>query len=376
MTYFIHRGNTYTPTTEAALQISTKLPAGVFTVAYNKMQDIYYLEEIEVFQMPAKLYGNVASRAERIMTTFRDRTSSTGVLLSGEKGSGKSLLAKVLACKNLEAGNPCVVINQPWRGEGFNQLIQQLDQHATILFDEFEKTYDREQQEELLTLLDGVYSTKKLFLFTANDVYRIDQFMRNRPGRVFYNIEFGSLEREFIFEYCTERLINKEYVEAVCQLATLFDQFNFDMLQSLVEEMNRFNEPPQEAIEMLNAKPNSGDHTYYDVQLLVNGENVSEDLRNKAWRGSPIQNPRVVLTREVTVKKGDDEDYNEIQYVFNVNDCKRIDQHTGAITYINVSKDGDHVQATFTRRTIEQFSFKKVKGLGVMDGGSEFISAY
>jgi hypothetical protein len=93
--------------------------------------------------------------------------------------------------------------------------------------------------------------------------------MMNRPGRIFYSIDFKGLEVAFIREYCEDRLNNKEYIDKICEISGLFGEFNFDLLKALVEEMNRYNETPQEALEMLNAKPQHGsDQTRYEVRFF------------------------------------------------------------------------------------------------------------
>jgi len=91
------------------------------------------------------------------MRTFTDRSNSTGVLLTGEKGSGKTLLAKHLSIMGYDMGIPTIVINSAWTGDSFNKLIQDIEQPLIVMFDEFEKVYNREEQEKMLTLLDGVY---------------------------------------------------------------------------------------------------------------------------------------------------------------------------------------------------------------------------
>jgi hypothetical protein len=223
-----------------------------------------------------------------------DRTSSTGVLLSGEKGSGKTLLAKSLALKGGEQDIPTIVINAPWHGDVFNKLVQDITQPCIILFDEFEKVYNEEEQNSMLTLLDGVYPSKKLFILTCNDKWRINQHMRNRPGRIFYSLEFRGLESEFIEEYCQENLNAKQHIEKVVQIASLFSEFNFDMLKALVEDMNRYNETPQEALRMLNAKPEYDSGSRYDVSVVHAGKPIPlEDLNPRYFEGNPLQ-PRGV----------------------------------------------------------------------------------
>jgi hypothetical protein len=144
-----------------------------------------------------------------------------------------------------------------------------------IIFDEFEKVYeDHNNQEAMLTLLGGVYSTKKLFVFTSNDKDSINENMLNRPGRIFYSLSFCGVDEQFIKEYCEDNLQNKSYIPVMIRVAQLFSEFNFDMLQSMVEDMNRYDQSPIEVLEYLNADPKaSGDQTY-SVQFWMNKKQV------------------------------------------------------------------------------------------------------
>ena len=85
--------------------------------------------------------------AERVLSTFESRPAATGILLEGEKGSGKSMLLKLLSINARKAGMPTIVINSPFCGDGFNTFIQSISQPAIIAFDEFEKIYNRDDQE-------------------------------------------------------------------------------------------------------------------------------------------------------------------------------------------------------------------------------------
>lgn len=288
MTYYLQNGTSYSVTDEANISISTSLPVGNYIVKKDQFGN-FFLDKVDNFTAPKKLYGDMLKNVDRILTTFFDRQASTGVMLVGEKGSGKTLLGRVTCVIAAKRNVPTILINTPFYGDAFNQFIQSIDQRCIIIIDEFEKLYDSEKQESILTLLDGVFQTQKLFIITSNDKWRVDKHMRNRPGRIYYMIEFKGLDMSFIKEYCNDTLKNKNYIDAFCKTSTLFDQFNFDMLKALVEEMNRYNESPQEALRMLNAKPEFSNNAFYDVQLLINNMLLPKDnVLTSKWSGNPF----------------------------------------------------------------------------------------
>jgi hypothetical protein len=270
------------------MDLHEQLPAGNYTVGVDQMGN-FYLEQIDSFEIPAKMYGNTLRHTDRIINSFWDRPQQTGVLLNGEKGSGKTMLAKNISVELAKQGVPTIVINRDWTGDGFFKLLQDIDQPCIVLFDEFEKVYDREKQEEILTLLDGVFGSKKLYILTVNDKWRIDSHMRNRPGRIFYLLDFKGLDVNFIREYCEDNLSDKQYIDQICSLTSLFGEFNFDMLKALVEEMNRYNETPTEALEMLNAKPEYDQGARYSIKLVDSGKAIPDDaLATDEWKGNPL----------------------------------------------------------------------------------------
>ena len=148
MSYFLKSGNTFRVATKEALDLHEALPAGNYVIKQDPYENLF-IEHIEDFDVPAKLYGSVHKQTERVVSTFLKRDKSTGILMTGEKGSGKTMLSKNICIELAQLNIPTIVINQPWHGEKFNTLIQAIQQPCIILFDEFEKVYDREQQEQI-----------------------------------------------------------------------------------------------------------------------------------------------------------------------------------------------------------------------------------
>jgi len=330
MSYFLKSGNTFKVASDEALDIHRKLPVGNYVIKQNEMTGELYLEGIENFNIPNKIYGNCLKHTDKILRTFMDRDNATGVMMTGEKGSGKTLLTKNVSIQLAKQGISTIVINAPWHGDKFNTFIQNIEQPCAILFDEFEKTYnEREEQEAILTLLDGVFPTKKLFMLTCNDKWRVDQHMRNRPGRIYYMIDFKGLDADFIRQYCNDNLENKTHIETIVNVGSLFAEFNFDMLKALIEEMNRYNESPQEALEMLNAKPEFDSGTEYSVKIVHNGVEIKEPRRSK-FEGNPLQ-PRGV---EIEFDSDpDDEDSEYIWKTFKPDALVHVDGKKGEFTF-------------------------------------------
>ena len=133
---YIKQGTKITVSAAGAIDVRDELPAANYMVQVDQHGD-FFLEEIAPFSLPTKYYGDIEKTASRIITTYHDRTVSTGVMLAGEKGSGKTLLAKRISNLLLGEQIATIVINECFYGDKFNSLIQSIDQPCVIIFDEF-----------------------------------------------------------------------------------------------------------------------------------------------------------------------------------------------------------------------------------------------
>ena len=338
MPYYIKDGTNYTVTDRSSLLIHDKLPKGNYIVQQSP-SGAFYLNEIDAFECQTKIYGNIERFCDRIFNTFCSRDNATGVMLAGEKGSGKTLLAKLLSITAYDADMPTLIINAGYCGDTFNKFLQDIDQPCIILFDEFEKVYDSGHQEGILTLLDGAFPSKKLFIFTCNDKWRIDKHMRNRPGRIYYMLDFDGIDQTCIREYCLENLQDKSHVDTICKIASAFSDFNFDMLKALIGEMNLYKESPQQAIQMLNIKPEFSARVDYKVEFKTNDYNiVADSVGPNEWSGNPLNMDGIEIE---FCKNIDQEDWDSVE--FDINNLRVINPKQGEFVFV---KDGSELRLT------------------------------
>ena len=242
--------------------LNDQLPAGVYSIAHSQAAG-FYLDIIkDQLDVPTRIYGGTLNRVHKCLETYKDRKASTGILLTGDKGTGKTLLMSLLANKAItELGLPVLLIRDPFSGSDFSQFVEQIGE-CIMVFDEFGKMYKADTsrgnndgevpQKALLSLMDGVDKTKRMFILTENSEYDISEFMLNRPSRLYYHFKYKKLDEESVVGYCEDRGVSKETLRDVLEVSRRSKMFSFDMLQSIVEEQLRFEEKIADVIKDLN----------------------------------------------------------------------------------------------------------------------------
>lgn len=243
------------------MQVKTiqAVPPGNWLVRFDERNLFFFLEKMHDFTIPDKIYGDCDYLTDRYLKTFKKYDKNLGVSLSGVKGTGKSLTAKMLAIKSNLA---VIIINEPFTGSMFNSFIESINQECIVFIDEFEKVYSKpENQAAMLTLLDGAFMSKKLFLFTSNETSRFNNYLMNRPGRIHYFKEYRRIDDETLKQIIDETLVDKTKEEELKRIINLIDDANIDMVFSLIREMNDFKEGAKEAVDHLNISiSNNSEH--------------------------------------------------------------------------------------------------------------------
>lgn len=255
-----------------AITTYDQLPPKTYRVDYDLETRIFSLLEAHDFEIPeTKIYGQHLDKVKKVLNSMDKMNRNLGVILSGDKGIGKSLFSKCLGLKARKKGIPVILVNE--YHEGIANFLEEIEQTVMILFDEYDKTFDEKKhncQAEMLSLFDGVSAGKKLFVITCNEIQSLSQYLINRPGRFHYHFRFLYPTADEIRDYMEDKLDKQYYDEIENVIAfSVRMNLNYDCLRSIAFELNnglKF----QEAINDLNIIRIS---QYKNIKIIVEFEN-------------------------------------------------------------------------------------------------------
>lgn len=252
--------------------VKNNLPAKTYQVCFNKMSG-FYLMSREDLEIKEEVYGNSKKKVSKVLQSFKATNRNLGVILSGQKGIGKSLFVKTLAKEALNVNIPILIVDTAI--PGIADFISSIKQEVIVVFDEFEKTFaplDGESpQEELLPLFDGIDNGKKIFIITCNETNKLNEYFLNRPGRFHYHFILNSPTPEEIKQYLMDKLEVKYHnlIEKITSLSFVTD-ITYDILRAICFDVNQ-GYSLQEVIEDLNIFK-EGDNDYYLEIKMNDGE--------------------------------------------------------------------------------------------------------
>lgn len=307
-----------------------KLPLGVYNLGLDNAG--FFLTKTSDFKFPSKIYGDL-SIVDRCIKTYEAKKRNVGILLSGLKGGGKTITAKLLATK---VNKPIINISAPYFGPNFIDFITDpILGDCVIFLDEYEKTYssdkinDGDGNDSLLSLLDGPYETHHLFIFTVNQT-TINSNLINRPSRILYTKEYYGLSQEDVIEIANDKLDDKSFLNDLLVTSNKIYQLSYDILISIIDEINRFHEPASKCIEYMNLTPRQ---STFNVKQWYIDETGKIDFEYAGWGAYIEYDDKGNLTINVdfnyTINDVNNKTYNKKANVsINMNDAKKVNNNT------------------------------------------------
>ncbi|QFZ20550.1 AAA family ATPase [Saccharothrix syringae] len=239
-----------------SVQTFDRLPVATYAIDFSKMTGYSLRQVTPLAPGEDTVYGSHVQRVDRIIGSYEAMDRSLGVILSGDKGMGKSLMLRMLAERAREQLElPTILVQHST--PGLASFLDDLGE-VVVVFDEFEKVFashgEDETQTQFLSLFDGLSVTKRLYVLSVNDLVRVNEFMLNRPGRFHYHMRFAYPEPETVATYLHDQVpgIAAAQVDEVVEFSRKYD-LNFDHLRAIAFELRR-GEPFAEVIGDLNIK--------------------------------------------------------------------------------------------------------------------------
>ena len=127
-----------------SLRTYDQLPAQVYSIAFDQQTGFSLVEYADI-DVKEKTYGVHTEKVQKVANAFERVERNLGVILSGDKGIGKSLFAKMLSQEGVNRGYPVIVVEHYI--PTIANFINSIDQPIYVLFDEFDKTFGGKRED-------------------------------------------------------------------------------------------------------------------------------------------------------------------------------------------------------------------------------------
>lgn len=224
----------------ASFKIRKELPYGVYGVNMQAMSgELYLTKQKPEFLMPKDFYDVKGKEFQYVKDVAKASSGNLGIILNGVKGTGKTIFAEKL-CNELQIP---VLIMESWGEKNLSVLkqISDIPYNIVLFFDEFEKKFSEDDQQMLLSVIDGVYNTnyRRIFILTTNEA-SIDPNMLGRLHRFAYRLDFNYItDKEVIKNYFSERInLTDEQLHWLVGYMQSKINNTIDTFSKIVEEIN------------------------------------------------------------------------------------------------------------------------------------------
>ena len=237
-------------------------PGMVYNIKVDSYTRAVSLEETTPFSMPSKVYCTSRDKRfiDKVLNSYKlSENGFTGVMLSGLKGSGKTIMAKSIAN---ESNLPIINIDKSIRPWALKVLVELLgDTNICFMFDELDKLLEDYDDSALLQILDGADTKgKHMILFTCNNEAYISEYLIDRCSRIRYWRKFDEMSPSLIMEVLNDKLNDKKEAESLTDfIKDNFEICSFDNIASFINEVNNYPTATfEELFEDMNLTPKNG----------------------------------------------------------------------------------------------------------------------
>lgn len=286
---------------DSSVMTHSALPLGTYRVHFDSKEGFSLLRVDDLTTGREQVYGRHAEKVQKIFSSWERTVRSLGVMLSGDKGQGKSLFLRMVAEEAISRGIPVILVTED--ADGIADFLDTLEE-CVVVFDEFEKVFpagrhlhhsDANRQNQFLSLFDGMSSAKRVYCVTVNDVQDVSPYIVNRPGRFHYHMRFDYPGVDEVRQFLTDQAPHAAASEI--ESAALFSRrvnLNYDHLRAIAFELDSPSALFADVVKDLNIK--AIEPSVYRVEAkFADGSGLAdESALNLFERG---QDPRTLELR-------------------------------------------------------------------------------
>lgn len=244
-----------------AVRTHQVFPLGTYRVHFSSKEGFSLVKIDDLTIGAERVYGGRDRKVAKIFRSYALSDRSLGVMLSGDKGIGKSLFLRMVAAAAREQGLPVVVVSEDH--DGIVEFLDSLDE-CLIVLDEFEKVFPAgrrghgdgaNRQNQFLSLFDGLSSVKRIYCLTVNDIADVSTYFLNRPGRFHYHMRFEYPGPDEVRQYLLDQAPHAapEEIENVA-LFSRRARLNYDHLRAIAFELEQPDTLFSDVVDDLNIK--------------------------------------------------------------------------------------------------------------------------
>ena len=244
-----------------AVRTHQGFPLGTYRVGFSAKEGFSLIRIEDLTVGTERVYGGRDKKVSKIFQSYARSERSLGVMLSGDKGIGKSLFVRMVAEAAREQELPVVVVSEDH--DGIVDFLDSLDE-CLIVFDEFEKIFPAgrrglpdglNRQNQFLSLFDGLSSVKRIYCLSVNDLSDVSSYLVNRPGRFHYHLRFDYPGPEEVRQYLVDQApgADPEEIENVA-LFSRRARLNYDHLRAIAFELREPDTLFSEIVDDLNIR--------------------------------------------------------------------------------------------------------------------------